>query len=182
VHASYYCTAATDVSIDRLPTVSASEALQNLHARGARTVPTGLTQLNRLLAPPSLPGHDVAGGYARGKVTEVYGPSGVGKTSLLLQAASNALHEGQHVYWIGMVHSTSSMHITANDLQMVHVHLWSLNASTICSLRQKRRHPSPLQTSYEATSTTLLRQRLRTYWRCSYVRPLPSPGRARVLS
>lgn len=64
-------------------------------------MPTGLGQLDKLLAPPSLPGHHVAGGYARGKVTEVYGPPGAGKTSLLLQAASNALHEGQHVYWIG---------------------------------------------------------------------------------
>ncbi|KZM21028.1 uncharacterized protein EKO05_0011135 [Ascochyta rabiei] len=84
----------------RLPTVSASQALQSLHARGARTVPTGLGQLDRLLAPRSLPGHDARGGYARGKVTEVYGPPGVGKTSLLLQAASNALDEGQRVYWI----------------------------------------------------------------------------------
>ncbi|KAF9694160.1 hypothetical protein EKO04_007804 [Ascochyta lentis] len=87
-------------SSHRLPTVSASQALQSLDARGARTVPTGLRQLDRLLAPPSLPGRDMAGGYARGKVTEVYGPPGVGKTSLLVQAASNALHEGQHVYWI----------------------------------------------------------------------------------
>ena len=87
--------------LDRLPTVSASQALQSLNARGARSVPTGLGQLDKLLAPPSLPGHHVAGGYARGKVTEVYGPPGAGKTSLLLQAASNALHEGQHVYWIG---------------------------------------------------------------------------------
>ncbi|KAJ4370988.1 hypothetical protein N0V86_008682 [Didymella sp. IMI 355093] len=87
-------------SSHRLPTVSASQALQSLDARGARTVPTGLTQLDKLLAPPSLPGHHVAGGYARGKVTEVYGPSGVGKTSLLLQSATNALREGQHVYWL----------------------------------------------------------------------------------
>ncbi|KAF2626490.1 P-loop containing nucleoside triphosphate hydrolase protein [Macroventuria anomochaeta] len=87
-------------SSHRLPTVSASQALQSLNARGARAVPTGLTQLDKLLSPPSLPGHDVAGGYARGKVTEVHGPSGVGKTSLLLQAAANALREGQHVYWI----------------------------------------------------------------------------------
>ncbi|KAJ4986820.1 rad55 protein [Stagonosporopsis vannaccii] len=84
----------------RLPTVSASQALQGLEARGARTVPTGLAQLDRLLAPPSLRGQPVAGGFARGKVTEVCGPPGVGKTSLLLQAASTALREGRRVYWI----------------------------------------------------------------------------------
>lgn len=85
----------------RLPTVSASQALQSLNTRGSRAVSTGLTQLDKLLAPASLPGHHVGGGYARGKVTEVYGPPGAGKTSLLLQAATSALREGQHVYWIG---------------------------------------------------------------------------------
>jgi RecA/RadA recombinase len=69
------------MSVDRLPTVSASQALHSLHARGARTVSTGVRQLDKLLAPPSLPGHDVSGGYMRGKVTEVFGPSGVGKTA-----------------------------------------------------------------------------------------------------
>ncbi|KAH6612155.1 P-loop containing nucleoside triphosphate hydrolase protein [Boeremia exigua] len=86
-------------SSHRLPTVSASQALQGLHAR-ARAVPTGLMQLDQLLAPPSLPGQPVAGGWARGKVAEVYGPPGVGKTALLLQAAARALGDGQHVYWI----------------------------------------------------------------------------------
>jgi RecA/RadA recombinase len=66
---------------DRLPTVSASQALHSLQVRRARTVSTGITQLDKLLAPSSLPGHDVTGGYMRGKVTELFGPSGVGKTS-----------------------------------------------------------------------------------------------------
>jgi len=70
-----------NIAVDRLPTVSASQALQKLHARGARTVSTGITQLDKVLSPPSLPGHDVSGGYIRGKVTEVFGPSGVGKTA-----------------------------------------------------------------------------------------------------
>ena len=42
---------------------------------------TGLSQLNRILAPQSLPGLDIEGGLLRGKVAEVYGPSGVGKTA-----------------------------------------------------------------------------------------------------
>lgn len=93
--------------------------------RGARTVSTGLIQLDKLLAPPSLPGHDIAGGYARGKVTEVYGPSGVGKTSVLLQAASNALHEGKHVYWIGMMSNI----ITAQLLTSIRCCIYAIGAS-----------------------------------------------------
>ncbi|KAJ4363083.1 hypothetical protein N0V83_010203 [Neocucurbitaria cava] len=84
----------------RLPTVSASQALQSLQTRGARTVSTGISQLNKLLAPPSLPGHDASGGYMRGKVTEVFGPSGVGKTAFGIQASVSALREGQRVVWV----------------------------------------------------------------------------------
>ena len=61
--------------------VSASAALQSIQQRGTRAVSTGLTQLNRILAPQGLPGHNVVGGLMRGKITEVYGPSGVGKTA-----------------------------------------------------------------------------------------------------
>ncbi|KAF2847042.1 P-loop containing nucleoside triphosphate hydrolase protein [Plenodomus tracheiphilus IPT5] len=84
----------------RLPTVSASQALQNLNARGGRTVSTGISQLDKVLSAPSLPGHDAAGGYMRGKVTEVFGPSGVGKTSFGIQAAVSALREGQRAVWV----------------------------------------------------------------------------------
>ncbi|CAO2652878.1 Nn.00g022890.m01.CDS01 [Neocucurbitaria sp. VM-36] len=94
----------------RLPTVSASQALQNLQARGARTVSTGIAQLNKVLAPPSLPGHDVSGGYMRGKVTEVFGPSGVGKTAFGIQAAVSALREGQRVVWVDAACAPLALH------------------------------------------------------------------------
>ncbi|KAF2705634.1 P-loop containing nucleoside triphosphate hydrolase protein, partial [Pleomassaria siparia CBS 279.74] len=83
----------------RLPTVSASQALQKLHARGSRTVSTGVAQLNTILSPPCPPGHTVSGGLMRGKVTEIFGPSGAGKTAFGIQAAVSALREGQHVVW-----------------------------------------------------------------------------------
>ncbi|KAH7121215.1 P-loop containing nucleoside triphosphate hydrolase protein [Dendryphion nanum] len=87
-------------SSHRLPTVSASQALYNLHAPGARTVSTGLSQLNRILTPQGLPGRNIQGGLLRGKVTEVYGPPGVGKTAFGIQATVNALREGQRVVWV----------------------------------------------------------------------------------
>ena len=69
------------VVTDRLPTVSASQALQTLQVKGSRAVATGLPQLDETLAPHALPGRIVSGGYPRGKVTEIFGPSGVGKTA-----------------------------------------------------------------------------------------------------
>lgn len=100
-------------SSHRLPTVSASQALQNLYARGARAVSTGISQLDKVLSVPSLPGHDAPGGYLRGKVTEIFGPSGVGKTSFGIQAAVSALREGQQVVWVGTYELVASSEVSA---------------------------------------------------------------------
>ncbi|KAI9877248.1 MAG: hypothetical protein M1830_004429 [Pleopsidium flavum] len=71
-------------SSHRLPTVSASQALQSLSSTRFRPISTGLKQLNATLQG-SLPGgldrEFLPGGLSRGQVTEVYGPSGVGKTT-----------------------------------------------------------------------------------------------------
>ncbi|KAJ4314635.1 hypothetical protein N0V94_006365 [Neodidymelliopsis sp. IMI 364377] len=144
-------------SSHRLPTVSASQALQSLSARGARTVPTGLKQLDKLVAPPSLPGHDTTGGYARGKVTEVYGPSGVGKTSLLVQAATNSLHEGHHVYWIGTrvndVLSAPKESPSAISLDELRSHFHHLAAPTLAHVLALFVHPPA---SFPQPSTRLV--------------------------
>ena len=74
----------TDAVIDRLPTVSASQALQNLKSRGSSAISTGLKHLNQILSPHGIGGAPVdrpGGGLIRGQVTEVYGPPGVGKTA-----------------------------------------------------------------------------------------------------
>jgi len=86
----------SDSFIDRLPTVSASQALHNIRTKASRAVSTGLPDLDKLLYPYGLPsrteqgrsgsesgsnGEAGGGGLARGKVTEVYGPPGVGKTA-----------------------------------------------------------------------------------------------------
>ncbi|KAF2261491.1 P-loop containing nucleoside triphosphate hydrolase protein [Lojkania enalia] len=90
----------SSASSHRLPTVSASQALQNIQQRGARAISTGLAQLNRILGPRGPPGRSTEGGLVRGKVTEVYGPSGVGKTAFGIQATVNVLCDGLHVVWV----------------------------------------------------------------------------------
>ncbi|CAI6337120.1 unnamed protein product [Periconia digitata] len=88
-------------SSHRLPTVSASQALQTLQAKGSCAVSTGIPQLDEALAPEALPGRVVSGGYPRGKVTEIFGPPGVGKTAFgRIQAAANALREGHRAIWV----------------------------------------------------------------------------------
>ena len=90
------------ISEDRLPTLSASQALQNLSSTPARPISTGLPVLDAYLQGIELSGSQdgpSSGGVTRGEVTEVnespqspgallksklhqvFGPPGVGKTA-----------------------------------------------------------------------------------------------------
>ncbi|KAF6240862.1 hypothetical protein HO173_000654 [Letharia columbiana] len=87
----------------RLPTVSASQALQNISSTPRRPIPTGLKSLDAFLqgrehedssqtVPPV--------GIPRGEVTEIYGPPGIGKTTLAMQITASALQSGGSVVWV----------------------------------------------------------------------------------
>ena len=85
---------------DRLPTISASEALQNAAAR-SKGISTGLPNLNSALLLEVK--DESLGGLPRGQVTEMYGPPGVGKTAFAIQAAVNVLRSsepGNRAVWI----------------------------------------------------------------------------------
>lgn len=108
-----------------MPTVSAAQALQEIQSPASKAISTGLPELDafsqngkKALAAGGESSGGSSGGIARGCITEIYGPSGVGKTtfgfihlpSLLtslvlmlrrLQLAINALKAGQKVVWIG---------------------------------------------------------------------------------
>ncbi|TAQ90249.1 hypothetical protein B7494_g1423 [Chlorociboria aeruginascens] len=93
----------TEATIYRLPTVSAAQALQNVKSSPTRCISTGLSNLDSVLqhqdrAVPENEGFH--GGISRGKVTEVYGPPGVGKTALGMQIAASALNASEGVVWI----------------------------------------------------------------------------------
>jgi ABC-type dipeptide/oligopeptide/nickel transport system ATPase subunit len=68
-----------------MPTVSAAQAIQNLTTSPDRHIPTGLPSLdvclqNRAVNLSSDDG--LPAGVTRGRVTEIYGPPGVGKTTI----------------------------------------------------------------------------------------------------
>ncbi|KAJ4015615.1 hypothetical protein NW752_006536 [Fusarium irregulare] len=87
----------------RLPTISASQALDDLGSDASTHVSTGIEDLNRsLLGSAAVESQDAApkGGVQRGQVTEIWGPPGTGKTALGLQLTANALCDGDAVVWI----------------------------------------------------------------------------------
>ncbi|KAK0943658.1 hypothetical protein LTR29_004831 [Friedmanniomyces endolithicus] len=84
-------------SSHRLPTVSASEALQDLQTAGLETISTTLPGLDSVLSGTI---GVVAGGLERGKTSELWGPKGAGKTALLLEIAARELCRGNKVVWM----------------------------------------------------------------------------------
>ena len=70
-------------SVDRLPTVSASQALFLNKDDSPPPVLFGLDRLDRLLHRQR-EDSDAPTGIPRGRVTELYGPPGAGKTALWL--------------------------------------------------------------------------------------------------
>ncbi|KAF4972636.1 hypothetical protein FSARC_784 [Fusarium sarcochroum] len=87
----------------RLPTVSASQALDDLGNDASTHVSTGIEGLDRaLIGTASVGSQDstLKGGVQRGQVTEIWGPPGTGKTALGLQLAANALCDGDAVVWV----------------------------------------------------------------------------------
>ncbi|KAH7314107.1 P-loop containing nucleoside triphosphate hydrolase protein [Rhexocercosporidium sp. MPI-PUGE-AT-0058] len=99
----------------RMPTVSAAQALQELKTSPARCISTGLSLLDCMLQirePAFSDAEALFGGVSRGKVTEIYGPPGVGKTALGIQLAASALHAGEEVVWIDASHPISGSRLT----------------------------------------------------------------------
>jgi hypothetical protein len=110
--------------IDRLPSISASEALRQLRDSGSRTIPTGLDELDVKLAGSGISSYG-RGGIVRGQLTEIFGPPGCGKTALAygifgpcrtvpnyarLQIAAHSLREDSHIVWIGMFSQLCAYH------------------------------------------------------------------------
>ncbi|KAF8855285.1 P-loop containing nucleoside triphosphate hydrolase protein [Acephala macrosclerotiorum] len=92
-----------------MPTVSAAQALLDLNSSPTRCISTGLPLLDRALQnrePMTSDAEPLYGGVSRGKLTEIYGPPGVGKTALGRLAAST-LNAGEGVVWVDASHPIS---------------------------------------------------------------------------
>ncbi|KAL5340390.1 P-loop containing nucleoside triphosphate hydrolase protein [Aspergillus crustosus] len=80
----------------------ASQSLQASTLLRTGAISTGLPRLDDAICPPSVEEDDDVDprGIPKGHVTEVFGPPGVGKTSLALNVAANALLAGGKIVWL----------------------------------------------------------------------------------
>lgn len=88
---SKYQSPIANVYLDRLPTVSASAALQRLRDAAPNNISTGLPTLNTILAGQKrnhVSSGSKTGGLVPGQIIDVYGPPGVGKTAFWYVLAS----------------------------------------------------------------------------------------------
>lgn len=103
-------------SSHRLPTVSASDAFQGItgDSEASTTALTSIASLDDVLG----------GGFENGKVTELWGPMGGGKTAVALQTTSNVLRQGDSVLWIDCAASLSVQRLdqAASDDALVRFH------------------------------------------------------------
>lgn len=102
-----------DKLLDRLPTVSAAEALEGLHGDSSPHLSTGLPDLDRALTGRTPAAPDEDGGLSKGQITEIWGPPGVGKTAVGIQAAVNVLRAGKSVVWVDCFHPVCHERFTA---------------------------------------------------------------------
>ncbi|KAF2217863.1 hypothetical protein CERZMDRAFT_108482 [Cercospora zeae-maydis SCOH1-5] len=82
---------------DRLATQSAADALGDLDYSGASAISSGISYLDNSLTgnnPAAIPG------FERGKVAEIWGPAGAGKTAIAFQAAVETLKACDTVTWL----------------------------------------------------------------------------------
>ncbi|KAI7541161.1 P-loop containing nucleoside triphosphate hydrolase protein [Hortaea werneckii] len=84
-------------SSHRLPTVSASAALQELETHDSNKDVDDSSGSDSKVPRDAL---QLPGGFEPNRVTEIWGPSGAGKTALLLQTATERLKSGKGVTWI----------------------------------------------------------------------------------
>ena len=96
-------------------------ALREVSAEGARPLPTGVSELDRVLG----------GGVVAGSVTLLFGPPGIGKSTLLFQVLSSLAAAGSDVLLASAEESLTQVSGRATRLGQVPRHLLALEGPDV---------------------------------------------------
>ncbi|USW54045.1 Putative DNA recombination and repair protein Rad51 [Septoria linicola] len=96
----------------RLATQSAADALQHNGGPAKAAVSSGIKYLDNALTGNN---PSANAGFERGKIAEIWGPAGSGKTAIAFQSAIEAIKSGDEVTWIDCATQLSVPKLNAFD-------------------------------------------------------------------
>ena len=105
---------ATRVSVTAGPVTAPSTPIDQVDVEAARSRPTGIGELDRVLG----------GGLVPGAVVLLAGEPGVGKSTLLLAAAAQAAREGSPTLYVSGEESAAQVRLRAGRTDDLDPHLW----------------------------------------------------------
>src|SRR5215218_3213851 len=98
--------------------------ITTIEGGGARPVPTGVAELDRVLG----------GGLVPGSVTLLGGEPGAGKSTLLLQAVARMAASGQRALYVSAEESRQQVRLRAERLGALHPRLWLVSELAVPSI------------------------------------------------
>jgi DNA repair protein RadA/Sms len=109
-------------------------ALADISTEGARPLPTGVSELDRVMG----------GGVVAGSVTLVFGPPGIGKSTLLFQVLSSVAASGVDVMLASAEESLTQVRGRASRIGLVPRHLLALEGPDVEQIEAavERHHPA----------------------------------------
>ena len=108
-------------------------ALRDVDSRTARPVPTGIGELDRVLS----------GGFVAGSATLVFGPPGVGKSTLLFQVLASVAATGVDVILASAEESLAQVSGRAHRIGPVPEHLLALEGHDVGAIEDAIAHHRP---------------------------------------
>ncbi len=113
---------------------TAAVALRDVSSDAARPLPTGVSELDRVLG----------GGVVTGSVTLVFGPPGIGKSTLLFQVLASVATTGVDVMLASAEESLTQVSGRATRIGQVPHHLLALEGSDVEAIEAavERHHPA----------------------------------------
>ncbi len=106
--------------------------------------PTLVAELDRVLS----------GGLVPGSVTLIGGEPGIGKSTLLLQAAAGVAHTGASVLYVSAEESVQQVRLRAERLDAIAEHLWLVNETDLSAMLRRIDELDPALVVVDSIQTT----------------------------
>ncbi|ENK1245133.1 DNA repair protein RadA [Clostridium botulinum] len=116
----------TDKNIKNLNIKSEPKIISNIKSSEYERLDTGINELNRVLG----------GGIVKGSLTLISGPPGIGKSTILLQAANNISNKYGKVLYVSGEESEEQIKMRADRLKVISKDIYILSETNIDAIKE----------------------------------------------